>query len=61
VTSKNYQSKCARLVQEAASVKYTKALEWVRFHEAAHPEAMPAETRALRIVEAHDGGPGLEP
>jgi len=52
MTAKSYEKKCARLVQEASSVPYTLALRLVREHEARHPEPMPAETRALAIVEA---------
>jgi hypothetical protein len=54
VSSKNYEKKCARLVQEATKVSYTKALRWVREHEAQHPETMPAETRALGIIDCAD-------
>jgi|GEM_PF-4554649 hypothetical protein len=54
MTTKNYEKKCARLVQEAAKVSYSTALRWVREHEASHPESMPAETRALGIVDCQD-------
>jgi hypothetical protein len=52
VTTKNYEKKCARLVQEACSVAYSTALRWVREHEAMHPEAMQDRTRALAIVDS---------
>jgi hypothetical protein len=51
VSSKNHEKRCARLVQEAESVTYGTALRWVREDEVSHPETMPAETRALRIID----------
>jgi hypothetical protein len=30
------------------------ALRWVREHQASHPEKMPAETRALGIIDCQD-------
>ncbi len=54
MTTKNYEKKCARLVQEATKVPYMKALNWVREHQQVHPESMPAETRALGIVDCKD-------
>ena len=54
MSSKSYEKKCARLVQEACKVPYQKALNWVREHETAHPEQMPAETRALGIIDCQD-------
>lgn len=52
MTSKKYEKDCARLVQEGAEVSYSTALRWVRENEAAHPETLSPETRALRIIEA---------
>jgi hypothetical protein len=51
MTTKSYEKKCARLVQEATKVAYTTALKWVREHEVQHPETMPVETRALGIID----------
>jgi hypothetical protein len=55
MTAKNYEKTCARFVQEAAGVSYQAALNWVRRHEKEHPEQMPAETRAMRIIRAAEG------
>jgi hypothetical protein len=52
VSAKTYDKKCARLVQEAMGIPYTMALKAVRAHEEAFPERMPAETRALAILDA---------
>jgi hypothetical protein len=54
MTVKNYEKKCARLVQECAKVSYVTALRWVREHQAVHPEPIPAETRAIGIVDCKD-------
>jgi len=53
MTTKNYEKRCARLVQEAANVAYSTALRWVQAHQAAHPETIPPETRALSIVNSN--------
>lgn len=53
MTTKNYEKRCARLVQEAANVTYSTALRWVQAHQAAHPETIPPETRALSIVNSN--------
>lgn len=51
MSAKNYEKRCARLVQEATGRSYQYALNAVRKHQAAHPELMSLETRALQIVE----------
>lgn len=53
MTTKKYDKTCARLVQEAIGVPYTVALKLVLEHQAAHPEAMPKEARALAIMKEH--------
>jgi len=57
MSSKNYEKKCARLVQEACDVAYMAALRLVREHKADHPEIMPVEARALAIVDSRDSRP----
>jgi len=59
MTAKNYEKKCARLVQEAAKTSYVTALRWVREHKEAFPESMPAETRALEIIAIRNMGISL--
>ena len=54
MSSKSYDKKCARLVQEACGVNYTEALRWVLDHQKGYPDHIPAETRALAIVRASD-------
>jgi hypothetical protein len=54
MTTKNYTSKTARLVQEATGIKYTAALTLVSQHEVANNEKMPAEARALKIIDSID-------
>jgi hypothetical protein len=52
--TKSYDKACARMVQEALGTPYTVALRLVQEDQAKHPEAMPKETRALRILEAKE-------
>ena len=52
MSTKTYEQRVARLVQEATGVAYSTCLRWVSEHEAAHPERMPKDARALAIVEA---------
>ena len=56
MTTKNYEKRCARLVQEAAATKYMTALRWVREHLVAHPEMMLVEAWALAVVDSKDDG-----
>ena len=54
MTTKNYEKRCARLVQETcvgAKLSYQTALRWVRQDQEAHPEEASVQTRALRIYE----------
>ena len=51
MSSKTYEQKVARLVQEACGVKYTKALDLVRDHEKRFPTKLPVEERAFLIMK----------
>jgi hypothetical protein len=54
MTTKKYHKDCARLVQEALDVPYTIALKLVLEHQAAHPETMPKEARALAVMKERE-------
>ena len=51
MSSKTYEQKVARLVQEATGAAYTTALTWTNEHVASHPDRMTKEERALAITE----------
>lgn len=51
MTSRSYEKKTARLVQEATKRSYVAALNLVRKHQELYPEPMTKEARALAILE----------
>jgi hypothetical protein len=55
MTTTKYQKRCARLVQEALGVPYTRARRLVLEDQQARPERRTVEARALEIVEREDG------
>ena len=52
MSSKTYEQKVARLVQEATGAAYITALRWTNEHVATHPDRMTKEERALAITES---------
>ena len=56
MSTKRYDSVCARLVQESTGRSYMSCLHDVRAHKAKHPEPMSYTTRALQIVDLIEGG-----
>ncbi len=55
MTAKNYEKTCARMVSEAIHIAYASALRLVREHQTSHPDSMPAQTRALALIDNQDG------
>ena len=56
MSSKTYEQKVARLVQEACVVSYTIALNIVREHVVRVHEKLTVEERALRIMNEYRVG-----
>jgi len=61
MATKNYEKRCARLVQDAAEVTYTEALRLVRYHQDRHPEKLTVEERALAVVDGPRAMPPAPP
>jgi hypothetical protein len=51
MSSKTYEQKVARLVQDALGIKYTTALNVVVDHKKRFPEGLPEEVRARLVVK----------
>jgi hypothetical protein len=56
MSSKTYEQKVARLVQEACDFKYTTALKIVLEHKVRVSEKLSVEERALRIMNEYRVG-----